>query len=253
MSGQCVTLWIGPSLGAVERACLRSVLRQGHSLALYCYRPPEGVPDGVEIRDAADILPEETIIRHWSGSVSLFSNRFRYQLQRSGLGTWLDCDAYLLKPLDLRQPYLIGEIEPGQISTGVLRLPPDSPILPPLLALFEERSVPPWLPWRDRLAARWRLWRKGRSGLARMPWGSAGPKALTHLAREHGLLDHAVPPAVLYPLPWQEAQRIAREPLERLIASETVSIHVWNERIKHIKYRAGAPGSFLEQLQREGA
>src|SRR5690349_7920416 len=36
----CVTLWIGESLGAVERACLRSVLRQGHSLALYCYDRP---------------------------------------------------------------------------------------------------------------------------------------------------------------------------------------------------------------------
>src|SRR5687768_2878830 len=85
---QCVTLWIGPSLGAVERACLKSVLRQGHRLALYCYREPIGVPDGVELRDAAEILPEHRIIRHKTGSVALFANWFRYELQRRSLGTW---------------------------------------------------------------------------------------------------------------------------------------------------------------------
>ena len=31
----------------IERACLRSVLRQGHRLSLYCYEKPAGVPTGV--------------------------------------------------------------------------------------------------------------------------------------------------------------------------------------------------------------
>ena len=253
LPGQCVTLWIGPSLSPVERACLRSILRQGHDLALYCYREPTGVPEGVELRDAADILPESEIVRHWSGSVALFANRFRYELQRLALGTWLDCDAYLVRPLDFDRLYLFGEYEARRINNGVLRLPADSPMLPPLLQLFDERTVPPWLPWRNRLAAGWRLRRTGRSGLGRMPWGSAGPKALTYFASEFGLLEEALPPPVLYPLPWQEAQRIAREPLETLITAETASIHIWNERIKHLKYRSATPGSFLEQLQMEGA
>lgn len=249
----CVTLWIGPALGPIERACLRSVVRQGHPLALYCYREPGGVPDGVELRDAAAIVPEDRIVRHESGSVSLFSNRFRYELQRRGLGTWLDCDAYFLKPMDDRRPYLLAEFEPGWVSPGVLRLPPDSSMIPPLLEVFEETSVPPWLPWRPRFAARWRLARTGRSGLPQMPWGSAGPRALTHVAREHHLLGLAHPPAVFHPLRWQEAERIRREPLEALIAPETVSIHVWNERIKHFKDSPAEPGSFLARLQAEGA
>jgi hypothetical protein len=253
LPAHCATLWIGPALGAVERACLRSIVRWGHSLTLYCYREPAGVPEGAELRDAAEILPEDQIIHHWSGSVSLFSNHFRYELQRRGLGTWLDCDAYLLRPLESEHPYLLAEFEPGWVSPGVLRLPPESPMLTPLLALFEQRTVPPWLPWRAKVAAYWRLARTGRSGLSHMPWGSAGPLALTHVARQCGLIGLAHPAAAYHPLPWQQADRIRHEPLEALIEPDTVSIHVWNERIKHLKDKPANSGSFLAQLQAEGA
>jgi hypothetical protein len=231
------------------------VLRHGHPLALYCYRPPAGVPAGVELRDAAEILPESRIIRHETGSVALFANWFRYELQRRGLGTWLDTDAYLLKPLESERPYLMGEFEPGRINNGLIRFPPDSPLLPPLIALFEEKTVPSWLPVRARAAAWWRLRTTGRSGLSRMPWGSAGPQALTAIARDKGLAHLAEPPEVLYPARWQDADWI-RDPAVRLddvITERTVSIHVWNERIKHFKEAPAPPASFLARLQHEGA
>lgn len=251
----CATLWVGDSLGPVERASLKSVLRQGHSLSLYCYRRPAGVPPGVDVRDAAEILPEERIIRHHNGSVALFANWFRYELQRRGLGTWVDCDAYLVAPLESGQPYLFGEQEPGLINNGVLRTPPDSPLLPPLLALFEERRVPYWLPGRPRLSAYWRLLTTGRSGLARMPWGSAGPFAITALAKELGLTRLAAPAEVLYPVPWQDADWILDPALklEDMITPRTTSVHVWNSRIGHFKHRPAPPGSFLARLHAEGA
>ena len=239
----------------MERACLRSVLRQGHELTLYCYEPPDGVPEGVEIADAAAILPRARLIRHRGGSPSLFSNLFRYELQRRGLGTWIDADVYLLAPLDGTSDYLLGYEAPGVINGAVLRLPPDSPLLPPLIALFEEREVPPWLPWRARLAARWRLTSRGRTGLADMPWGSAGPNALSWLAARLGLADHALPPEMFFPVPWQDAGWIS-DPAASLVEKvgpRTVAIHLWNERIKHLKDRPAPPGSFLARLQAEGA
>src|SRR4051812_12851319 len=102
----CVSLWIGPRLGAVERACLRSMLRVGHPVTLYCYQEPAGVPEGVQLADAREVLAEELIIRHHSGSVSLFSNRFRYELQRRAAGTWVDLDHYCLAPIPGTDPYL---------------------------------------------------------------------------------------------------------------------------------------------------
>lgn len=254
MPAQIVTLWIGPALGPIERACLKSMVRQGHDVALYCYSEPRGVPAGVELRNAAAILPEDRIIRHHSGSVALFANWFRYALQAHGAGTWLDCDAYLLAPIEGDSPYYMGEFEPGHVNNGVLRTPPDSPVLAPLMDLFAEKSVPPWLPLRARIAAHWRLRTTGRSGLAQMPWGSAGPRALTALLRQHGLAHLALPPEILYPARWQDADWIADPDirLEDVITPRTVSIHVWNERIKHFKDRPAAPGSFLARLQQEG-
>lgn len=249
------TLWIGPALGRVERACLRSVLAQGHPLALYCYREPDGVPDGIELRDAAEILPETAVIRHRGGSPSLFSNLFRYVLQQRGLGTWIDADLYLLAPIDGARANLFGW-QSGQLLNGaVLRLPADSPLLAPLIDLFAEREVPFWLEPAEREAAAARLARTGRTGLAEMPWGSAGPLALTALARRFGLEALAVPRPVFYPAHFREADWI-EDPtirLEQVIGPETVAVHLWNEVIRSFKERPAMPGSFLARLHAEGA
>jgi len=247
-------LWIGPSLGALERACMRSALRQGHRLTLYCYQRPRGVPEGVELADAAEVAPADRIVRHQHGSVALFSNYFRYRLQQLGRGLWLDCDAYLLAPIEAEGDYLFGEEAPGRINGGVLRLPRDAPMLEPLIALFEERIVPDWLPWRARMAARWRLACTGRAGLSRMPWGVAGPLAMTATARRCGVAGRALPPDVFYPVRWQDAGWI-RDPsvrLEAAVTPRTVAVHLWNERIKAFKDAPAAPGSFLARLQAEG-
>ena len=252
---RCNSLWIGPRLGAVQRACLRSALRHGHEPILYCYRPPDHVPDGVKLRDASAIVPESAVIRHRkTGSVALFSNLFRYELQRRGEGLWIDADVYLLAPITFDRPHLFGWQEPGLINNAVLRLPPDSPLIPALLEPFEERTVPSWLPLRARLAAHWRRQRSGRADLSLMPWGSAGPLALTALARRHGLDREALPSDIFYPVNWRNAGWIADPAigLDRMITPATIAIHLWNETIRDIKDQPAAPGSFLARLQEEG-
>jgi hypothetical protein len=229
------------------------VLRHGHALTLYCYRPPEGVPSGVTLRDAATIIPEAEIIRHHSGSVALFSDRFRYELQRRGCGTWLDADIYLLGTLDGTSRYLFGR-QDQIVNVAVLRLPQDSPILDDLIGLFDEKCVPPWLTFRSRAAARWRLLTSGRAGLAKMPWGTAGPHGFTALLRRHGLDHHALPEQVFYAVRWQDAAWL-RDParrLEDMISPSTVALHLWNDCIQSFKNEPAPAGSFLARLQHEG-
>ncbi len=266
MTADCVTLWIGDSLGPVERACLRSVMRQRHTLALYCYREPRGVPNGVEVRDASEVLPEAAILRHERGSVALFSDWFRYELQRRALGTWVDTDNYLLARLDMERPYLFGKqiVEPPRpwrrrqresIAAGVLRLPADSPMLPPLLEQFERPGIPDWVTWYSAARANVRRLITGNFDLSRLPWGTAGPFAVTALAERYGLSSEALPIDVFNPVPWYQARWIVDPEvrLEDLVTDKTVGVHLWNECIKDFKDRPARTGSFLERLQREGA
>ena len=250
---QCVTLWIGDSLGPVERACLRSVVRQSHGLTLYCYAEPIGIPDGVEVADASGILPESEVVRHRHGSVAPFSDWFRYELLKRGLGTWIDADMYLLRPLDEERSHLFGEERPGLLNNAVLRLPADSPLLDELLTPFRG-AIPPWLSPKHRLTSRLRQLVTGKVDVGAMPWGSTGPAALTAGAAKFGLSSFALPPSVFYPVPWQQAEWIVDPALrlEQMVTGETVGIHLWNECIRKIKDQPPPEGSFLHRLRMEG-
>lgn len=255
MATDCVTLWIGDSLGALERACLKSMLRQGHSVALYCYRVPVGVPEGIEILDASAIMPQSTIRLSWAKRSDLYSDLFRYEIQKRALGTWLDLDVYLVAPLDLEKPYLFGQYEPGKVNGAVLRLPPDSPMLLPLLEQFKNGTVPKSLAWPRRLQVLARQAIKGRaSGLANTPFGTTGPYALTAFSHRLGLISKALAPEVFYPVEWRNARWIL-DPAVKLadvITDRTVGVHLWNELFGAIKALPAPKGSFLAQLQKEG-
>ena len=243
MPAQCVSLWIGDKLGPVERACIRSVLRQGHPFLLYCYEVPAGVPAEVDLADAASVIPETCVFRHRKGSVAPFSDWFRYELQSRGAGTWVDTDMYLLRPLDDERPYLFGEERPGIINNAVLRLPPRSELVEQLLRQFRGRLG------QNMLANFLR-----RAGLGARRWGSTGPTALTAAALRTGVACHALPAATFYPMPWQRAGWIVDPELrlEDTVGEATVGIHLWNECIKGFKEERAPDGSFLARLQSEG-
>lgn len=249
-------LWIGDALRPLERACLRSALHHGHSVRLYCYDRPQGVPAGIELADAGEILPASAIVRHRDGSPSLFSNRFRYQLMRDRPGaTWIDCDLYFVRPLADASPMLFGDQGGGKLNTAVFRLPPDSPLLEPLLDLFNERYVPPWLDWRSRGSAWFRRLRTGRTGIGLMPWGSTGPEAFTWLAQRAGLSALAAPPSRFYPVHWTDALWLLdrSRPLDAVVAPDTVCVHLWNERLRGVDLATAPEGSFAARLWQEGA
>jgi hypothetical protein len=249
-----VTLWVGDALGSLERACLKSMVRQGHDVTLYSYGTPEGIPQGVSRADGCEILPETSIFRNPEGSVALFSDWFRYELLRRGAGTWIDTDVYLVAPVDMDAPNLFAEQAPGVLNNAILRLPPDSPLLPELLAVFERGEVPAWLPMRRKTAAHLRRAFSGGAAIPRLPWGSTGPHALTALARKHGLFQQALPVDVFYPVPWRKAAWIVDPSisLTDVVTPRTVGVHLWNECIRSFKDTPAAKGSFLDRLQQEG-
>jgi hypothetical protein len=246
----CNALWIGSALGPLEAACLTSFVEAGHRVDLHVFDEPSGVPSSVRLVDAAETVSREHLIRHRrTGSFSLFSNRFRYALMLGGKGLWIDCDLLCLRPI-ADAPYIFGREEGRVINGAVLKLPSDEIVLTDLMKPFTEpRWIPPWATRWQRL--RYRLSYLARPGfdLSHMSWGTAGPKALTHHLRRHGLDRFALRPQVFYPIGPHETRLLVREPAEALrarIGSETLCIHLWNKEL------AGSgpavPGSLVARI-----
>ncbi|MBN9269204.1 MAG: hypothetical protein J0J15_02965, partial [Mesorhizobium sp.] len=145
-------LWIGDALHDIHAACLRSFVLAGHRMVLHCYDIPGNVPSGVELADASRLMPRERIVYYRSnGSPSLFSNLYRMKILEAGLGLYVDCDVFCLKPIP-RQDYIFGYQANDQLNGAVLKLPVECPMLVEGLKMTEDpHYIAPWL-GRERRA-----------------------------------------------------------------------------------------------------
>jgi hypothetical protein len=94
-------LWIGRPLGPIELTAIRSFLNHGHPVDLYLYDHSLAVPAGTTVCDANEIYPESAVYAYPNGSVSAFSNDFRFELLHRRGGVWVDTDVVCLRPMDL--------------------------------------------------------------------------------------------------------------------------------------------------------
>ena len=98
------SLWIGESMPAAHAACIESFLRVGHPFELFTYGEVDGLPRGVRVRDAEEVVSRDRVFRYGAaageskGGLSGFSNLFRYALLLREGGYWVDCDVFCLRP-----------------------------------------------------------------------------------------------------------------------------------------------------------
>ena len=237
MDHQIAMLWMRGSLSFLERLCVQSFLDAGHHVVLYSYEPIACVPDGVERRDAALILPEEGFLVHErTGSPALHSDLFRYRLLQTGDRViWADTDAYCHRRFQPREGHLYGWESDSHVNGGVLGLPPDSPTLAALLEFTrDEFAIPPW-------EKKWRRREMEAAHAAGTPvhvseqtWGVWGPHAITHFLGETGEIARALPQAALYPYAFSKRRRLLLPGLDHsgAITEETQSIHLYGRRIR---------------------
>lgn len=116
----------------MEMLTLHSFVSCGHRFILWTYRPlKQQLPDGVECRDASEIIPEERIFRyrkpsqfgHGKGSPAGFSDVFRYKLLYEHGGWWADMDVSCLKPLDFIQPYVFRSHHDFPVVGNLMKCP----------------------------------------------------------------------------------------------------------------------------------
>jgi hypothetical protein len=136
--------WKGPRLYRLQRLSIASFLDHGHAVRLYAYETPAGLPRGVELCDASDILPYDSKLRAKSGfgsdSPATFADRFRTQLLHDHGGWWVDLDVVCLRPFPASPPALLAgswEIPEGNcMNINVLRFPAGHPVLAEALRLW---------------------------------------------------------------------------------------------------------------------
>ena len=131
-------LWIGDELSVVELLTLSSFIRNGHTFHLWLYGPMKTkLPPQVVIRDANEILPHSSVFRyekqnqygHGKGSVSGFSDIFRYKLLYEKGGWWVDMDVTCLQPFNIGDPYFFRSHHDLQLVGNVMKCPPKSELM----------------------------------------------------------------------------------------------------------------------------
>lgn len=261
MTGALPTIasfWYGSDLSWLEALCIRSYLDNGHRFVLYTAHPVAGVPDGVDLRPATDILwpAPFDISDNDRRRVAVFSDIFRLRMCKETDFIWVDLDAYCVRPFRFETAHVFGRAQSGQFPSGVLRLPADSAALGLLLDFVTGPN--PIQPWRGA-----RLHRLQRAAIARgehwgidaLPWGCSGPKALGYFLQQTGEDGFAQPAEVFYPLApdalWQlHDPRVQPKDIER---DGVCSVHVYGHQKKWLATAmSGLPvtGSYLDHLCR---
>lgn len=247
------SLWVGQELTYVERLSIQSALAHGHRYNLYSYEPAKlrGVPAGVEVRDAAEVMPQEKMISYaeCNNGVALGANLWRYHMLEMGLGCWVDLDLVFVKPIDFSKSYVLGWEHEGWINNAVMFAPRDSEFVQDLFRLTKPNVRPPWFGPRRTLDFYLRRWREGYLGLEDMPWGTYSAGLVTHIVKSRKLQAFVAEPDAFYPVRWSEARIVYddAEVVNARIGPQTQGVHLWHSRLGELAASPPPAGSWMAQ------
>ncbi|MBN8966846.1 MAG: hypothetical protein J0G95_00055 [Rhizobiales bacterium] len=235
------TFWTGPPLSLYEVLSLKSLLATGAKVVLYSYERDLTVPDGVELRDANEILSEEVLRQYNADSDkgwSRHSDLFRYiMLHRFG-GWYVDLDVICLRDHLPSAEMYVARADADTIYNGIMKFPAGFPALTDLIA--QAQTI---LPAADKA-----LTEKARLVI--------GPRLLSRVLREHGLDDRAQPRSKAYEIPFQDALAFFNPAqcgqIEARLADSDFT-HLWNGAwtTLRIPKTYGPPqGSWLDMMFR---
>lgn len=250
---QLNTLWIGGILPPLQRLCLASAVATGCPVRLFSYEPIIGIPPGVELADANEVLGFDKLIRHRkSQSVALFSDRFRYEILGLSLGAWIDTDLLFLKAPQATGDCLVGLEDPKLVGSCFIWIRPGHPVIEDLRRhAADDTPVPRWFPLWRRGYLKFRKALGSPAHVSDLDWGVIGPNLLTWLLQQHDLFTTAQPVSWVSGLPWDERHNIwdGTYDWQRWFDPQTVAVHLWNYGLsQQERFQRPEPGSLLRTV-----
>jgi hypothetical protein len=229
-------MWIGEELSPLETMSIASFLKFGYEYHLYVYDHVRGVPEGVVLHDAHEILPREYLesftLRDRVGGRSRFSHWFRYELLWNRGGWWADCDVVCLKRLEFDSPAVIASFRVKRkrvfATPMVMKLPPRHPVLNIC------RRVCETIPRQEREK------------------GASGPALFDRIVRDYGFLPLVRPFEEFAPLDHWDFYRLVDEP-GYAPPESAFAVHCWNSLWREYqlnKYAAHGLHSAFERLKK---
>jgi mannosyltransferase OCH1-like enzyme len=218
----------------MERMSIASFLATGHEYHLYVYDDVKGIPEGVLVHDANEILPASMIFQYkHSKSYAGFANFFRYQLLLTKGGWWVDTDVICLKPFSFPDEYVFAceEHKGVQIANnGIIKAPVASEVMEYAVGIC--RSKDP----------------------EQLTWGETGPRLLDEAIHRFSLEKYAKPHRFFCPLGFEEWVEVLDANAKPIFDQSTYAVHLWNEmwrrenRDKNGQYH---PDCLYEQLKKK--
>lgn len=217
----------------MERLSIASFLKNGHPYHLYAYEPVERLPEGTQLKDAAEILPSASIFTYTEhATFSGFSNFFRYKLLLERGGWWVDTDMICLKPFDFATRFVFSSERAGggaKVNVGAIKVPAGSAVMK--------------YAWEACV----------RMDPAQLKWSQCGPQLAAAAVEACSLQAYVQLPDVFCPIHFSEWKRILDPGETWNFADSTLAVHCWNElwrRSNQCKDSAYDAGCLYERLKR---
>lgn len=221
------TFWIGPRLPNFHNLCMRSWLAMGHPVKFFSYEPVANVPDGVELRDAADVYPRERLddpaLRI---PLVIKSDIWRLAMLQRGEGIWTDTDVLLLRPMPMPGKILQAVEHHGLPSISVLWWPADHPALKEILAVFDRLGLGRWA-YAKPVWNRFLGLLTGRPpAFADYPWNHWGRHAFQYFTRKYGLRGELLGSKSFFPPQVYDRSLFVAKPFRHLLDDpEVIGLH----------------------------
>lgn len=237
------SLWIGTKLSVMENLSISSFLQNGHPFHLYIYDNVQGVPEGVTLKDANNILHSDKIFKYKDfDSYAGFSNIFRYKLLLEKGNYWVDTDIICLKPFLDNTEYVFASQKMPNIS---FKHKGKSSILyrsQNLVTEVKKFVKNPFYFKEKKTATTCIIKAPSASAIMeycynksankdpqKLYWGQTGPQLLTKAINKFDMWDYVAEPGIFCPIDHWNWKQIISESFDEDVLTNSQAVHLWNE------------------------